>query len=606
MQESARDVFLAELDEVRENYGKDRNGSFSAWICENILGITSRDTIDEAVIDPNNNYGIDIFHVGENEDYEESYMCIARTIFSQDLNYKVTKKDIESLFDAIANLDIPPPDAQPEFQRKSAYFKQIGGRESRYQKRVILAVTGTIGKEAMQLYNDQNWRLVNLSVTKGPPIDFEILDLDRICLAVATQPTPNLTIKFESDVLQQSDAVTGKRSIIGYVNAKDMVKIVKSHKHTMFLENPREALGKTPTNRKILETLNDSDARKKFWKLNNGITATCDEFSLEEEYGPAHYTVKNFKIVNGRQTTFMLEQSKNPLDDVSILMTIHEALDAEERTMISGATNTQNAIKPVDLITNSREITNLTLECQRDYPDFYFERQTKGFKAESLSTRNHITKLRVMEKNSTARAYCAYKIDPNDAMKSDDDFFSQSNPYYNNVFKGRAIRDLIIPHILISMMTSLHAEWKHDEQHERDREIITKAIVKYYILNLIHNALHGLDASEQTLIEDDIIRRYKNLEKGDRLPEEFIRFAEVAYNNFMFCYNQSKISTWPDDVLEKYKLEPTIEPTPNQIMYQLKRRGRMILPVIIQQYKDLAKIFGNQIQQEFKALRSQS
>ena len=123
-------------------------------------------------------------------------------------------------------------------------------------------------------------------------------------------------------------------------------------------------------------------------------------------------------------------------------MTIHEAVDEKERNLISEATNTQNPVKPVDLITNFPELNYLVIQCKIDYNNFYFERQTKGFKAETKATRNHVTLRRVLEKNATARAYYAYVINPAESLMPDKDLFSSINTmYYDRVFKNRKIKD---------------------------------------------------------------------------------------------------------------------------------------------------------------------
>lgn len=597
-----KSAFLGELDEICDERQIDRNQAFRIWVCEEILGISGRDTIDEAVnISQENNYGIDIFHIGENIDREDSYVCWAHTIFTEDLNYQVTKKDIELFVQTIDMLENPPSDTHPIFKQKAEEFRQIGGTESVFRKKMIFVVTGKLDEDAQKMYKDPEWRLKYLSVADGASIDFNILDLDKIISTVKIQPTPDVLIKFDKNVMMREDAVTGKKSIMGHVNANNIVDIVKKNKETMFLENPREALGKsTPTNKKILETLNDPNKRQIFWKLNNGITATCDDFS-SIEHNPNNHIIKNFKIVNGRQTTYTLENSNAPLDDVYVFMTIHVAIDSQERTLISDATNTQNAIKPVDLITNSPEISQLVLECKNNYNDFYFERQTKGFKAASQSIRNRVSKRRMMEKNHTARAYYAYAIDPNEAMKTDKDFFSQTNPvYYNQIFRDRTIRDLIIPHIFMSIIRYLHAEWKKIKQRERDSAIISKDIVKYYMLHFIHNSLSGLDNSQRISIEDKLIERFRKLQKNDDLPHEFIDLAEKAYSSFMLYFNHRKEETWPKNTLEN----SIIEPSPYQIMYQLKKYGKRILPSMMQECNDLTAVYGDQIQQKLKAIQS--
>ena len=107
--------------------------------------------------------------------------------------------------------------------------------------------------------------------------------------------------------------------------------------------------------REILMTIADSEKRKKFWKLNNGITAVCDGF---EETAPNEFVVKNFKVVNGRQTIFALEKSTEPIDGIFVMLIIHETADAGERLLISQAANMQNP-KSANLAATAVELRDL-------------------------------------------------------------------------------------------------------------------------------------------------------------------------------------------------------------------------------------------------------
>ena len=186
---------------------------------------------------------------------------------------------------------------------------------------------------------------------------------------------------------------TKKTSVFGFVFAENIQKITKKHKGTIFKENPREQLGKNSvTFHDIKETLVDDNEKKKFWKYNNGITATCE--SLEKK-SDNEFLIKDFKIVNGRQTTYSFEEFIGSLDDVEVSIAIHEVIDEAEGRKISQTTNTQNPIKPIDRISGWPELKTLESKCKREYPEFYFERQTKSFTSEPTKIRRKITKRRI-------------------------------------------------------------------------------------------------------------------------------------------------------------------------------------------------------------------
>lgn len=578
-----KDLFMQELDQISKERNVDKKHAFLIWICENVLKISDSSDIDEAIsICGEHNCGVDIFYIEEHGDEIDQYVCWSQVKFADDLDLEITAEDIESFTATIDALENPPSNANPIFKQKAQDFEDVGKTEARIRKRMLFAASGVLTPQAQNLCNNHDWRLLNIENIHGPPIEFKVLDLHEILSYITIPPTSMLRIKFEGGNLTRTDDVTQKRSIVGYVRAQDVANISKKHRSTMFLENPRESLGGTSTNKAIQNTLINDDQKKKFWKLNNGITAICDSFTKAHDENDA-YDISNFKIVNGRQTTFTLEKFSAHLNGVSLFMVIHEAVDDQERALISEATNTQNAIKEVDLITNSPELIDLELHCRHNFPNFYFERQTKGFKAENSSLRRQVTKRRVLDKSLVARSYYAYAIDPNGAMKSEKEFFAINSKFYNDVFKNRHIRDLIIPHIFMDMIKSLQAKWQVDNERSRDWAIISKRNVKYYLLRLIHESLANInDPKKIKNVEDKLIDHFQCLSKNET-PEVFYDVAKAAYYDFMLNFDQLRNETWPEDILKAINDDKsnTSIPSPVDIMYQLKKRGEKILPVLL-------------------------
>lgn len=608
LNEAASELFLQQIDSIVDEYGVSREQAFLRWICENILDLSEEGKIDEAVsIDGKDDRGVDIFHYESSGDEIDQYVTWIQAKFSNTLDHVVTREEIRDFGHTIGDLESCPLEANNIFKQKSSEFIQLGGVESRIRKRMYFVCSGSLNAQAKELINSNEWKQQVIGNLSGPLIEFEVIDIDNILSHIITPETQRIRIKFDGAVIPRNDTTTNKKSIVGYVNAPDIVDIVRKHKETLFLENPRQTLGKsTPTNKAIMGTLNNPALRPKFWKLNNGITAICSH--LEEVIDhPGEYDIDNFKVVNGRQTTFTLEQFVGPLDDISLSLTVHEAVDGRERNFISQATNTQNPVKPVDLITNFAELNNLVLQCKQNFDKkFYFERQTKGFKVESVSTRNRVTSRRVLEKNSSARSFYSYSINPNDAMMPDKDLFSATNPiYYNQVFTNREIRDLIVPHIFMTMLKSLQKNWTDEIRsdppiliHLRDKEILGKDIVKYYVLRFISLSLNSLPDDQRIDVENKLIEIFQSLDRTDLIPDNLKEIAIAAYNNFKSCYDMAPSETWPDELLERLNqpgYQPTADdvPTGYEVMYELKKRGNQILPHLIRTKNNLVTEAGH-------------
>ena len=610
------DRICGEHHSGNEPYTKDEKSiAFSRWFCENILFIP-KDKIDDVVaIDGGGDYSVDLFDI---QDTDNPEIVWAQVKHAENLDHEVTRPEMVELGQTPHYLKSKPVDANAIFKQKSTEFNQVGGMDSeQYSKRIIFVVAGKLGSQAQNLIETPEWKN-KFKNNKGLPINFEVYDLERILDHIEEPITKTLKIKFDAEVLTRKDKVnSNEKSIIGYVDAKIIKDIVKNNIRTIFLINPREAKKNTKVNKEILATLQGLDRKKitdddvleirkklknnsqsskvltddeikdqmvknsqneilKFWKLNQGITAACAKIEPDTDPNaePHTFIVENLKILNGRQTTQQFLKSTRSLDGAEVEMKIHETLDPEERHKLSGASNLQNALKAVDYITNLDELNALVIQCKQSFKDFYFERQSKGFDNEIDRIKNTVTKRRVLEKNATARAYYAYAINPQLAMMSDDIFYSEKKPeHYNLVFENSLtdpmwIKQLIIPHIFYQMLQGLKAKWTEETKetppnltNDMSRALLTKDIVKFYILRFIWHSMHTFNDSDRIKIEDKIIETFRTLGPKSDMPPEFISIAKVACANFLQCFKIERAQTWPTELYQRVHCDPSFKPS---------------------------------------------
>lgn len=518
---------------------------------------------------------------------------------------------MESFASTLGHLRRCPDHANKTFKQKSAEFVKMEAENPHIKKRMIFAVTGEASGQVLELMGDVGWKTNRLGA--GSDVSLEILDLQSILSRMTAPYTPALKISFDGSVIERTDPATGKKSVIGHIGANSLVRLAKEHKETLFLANPRQTLGSAaPTHKAILHTLSDPNARQRFWKLNNGITATCTDFVA----GPdSSYMVENFKIVNGRQTTYALEESAHPLDDVLLLLTMHEASDDDERGQISEATNTQNPVKPADLVTNYPEMTELVLQCRRDYPEFYFERQTRGFKSAKRSTQNRVTARRVLEKNAVARAYYAYAINPKGATMPEKALFTaEKSGHYDEVFADRNVRDLIIPHIFVQSLDELHRLWCRElrenpsDETARKKGIISKDSIKYYMLRFICESMMCIDEGQRAQVKNNMIRSFREIKHDDPIPEAFLNVARSAYRVFVLCFNMDRTETWPKDLLRRinsngYREQAGDVPSPYDMVSTLKRDGGRLFPHLLRIREQLIGEIGDGVASSLLAFK---
>ena len=573
--------FIEEIQNISKEYDIKDYQAFPRWVCTNILDIDSELDVDEAVsIDGSNDYDIDILYIDYDGNGTNQSVWIVQSKFSSTLNHIVDREEILSFRETLKYLENCPNDANSNFKQKSRDYNMLRQENPNLKKILLFAVTGKLNDQAKQLIHDECDKL-------SPDINIEILDLDEILSHVRTPHTPDIKIHFNGNIIKRPDPTTKKASILGHVNAHDLIKSIKPYKRSIYLENPREHLSMSLTNREILKTIADSVRQKKFWKLNNGITAVCDGF---EETSPNEFIVRNLKVVNGRQTTYVLEKSPESIEDIFVTLTIHETADDDEHVLISQTTNTQNPIKPIDLIATVDELRDLVSQCKTHFNDFYFERQTNGFGSEPARIQNRVTLRRLLKKNTTARAYYAYAIDPNGAMMPEKDLFSLAERIeYDKVFLNRKIKELIIPHIFLTTIDELCRNWGKKSQtcdfkdrYKRQMQIFGKKTIKYFILRFIGISMAEIPIDQRRFVEDEIIKIFQDLKKRDKIPQSLLDVVETTCTSFMLWFDSRKYDTWPDKLIAKvsapgYKKDENDIPTPHDILYKLKQHGANIL-----------------------------
>ena len=147
------------------------------------------------------------------------------------------------------------------------------------------------------------------------------------------------------------------------------------HNINLLSRNLRYHVSGRQIDKGIEETINNSP--ETFWIKNNGITIVCDEFEIDGR----EVKLRNFSIVNGGQTTYMIHKNRNVSESrdfyvpCKIIENCGETEDEKNlfSLEIATATNSQKAIKAIDLKANSPEQVRFS-QTMREAGIFY---QTK-------------------------------------------------------------------------------------------------------------------------------------------------------------------------------------------------------------------------------------
>ena len=179
--------------------------------------------------------------------------------------------------------------------------------------------------------------------------------VDEIKESESRRPTVE-TGKIEIDEANNA-LYYGEDAVIVNVSAFSIKELYATHSINLLSRNLRYYIKKRDIDSSINETINKNP--ETFWFKNNGITIICDDFDVDGK----HVKLKNFSIVNGGQTTTLLHKSKeiNKENDLflpcKIIRTIGETEDEKNlfSLEIAKATNSQKAIKAIDLKSNAPE-----------------------------------------------------------------------------------------------------------------------------------------------------------------------------------------------------------------------------------------------------------
>ncbi|MGH9535454.1 MAG: AIPR family protein [Terriglobales bacterium] len=165
----------------------------------------------------------------------------------------------------------------------------------------------------------------------------------------------------------------------------------------LFYNNVRDWQGDNQVNTAIRETLT-TDTRRRFVLMNNGVTIIARTL----KHTGFKFTVEDYQIVNGCQTSNVLFSERGSLDDaVSIPIRLISTNDAEVMNAITKSTNWQTEIKAEQLFALQEFPKRLELYFESIPLEkrLYFERRSRQYDAIS------VPKTRVVSFDSMVKAF---------------------------------------------------------------------------------------------------------------------------------------------------------------------------------------------------------
>lgn len=194
---------------------------------------------------------------------------------------------------------------------------------------------------------------------------------------------------------------------IGVIPAREYLKLVTDDsdqiRKSLFYDNVRDFQGNNPVNQQIAGTL-QSPKSERFAILNNGVTIVARELRTIGE----KLFIKDYQIVNGGQTTHVLFNEREGIDDaVAVPIKVIGTDNEDLITAIITATNNQTEIKAEDL--NARAEFERRLEqffaTYDDAQRLYYERRSKQYDHQDVE------RVRIISRQQLVRSFASMYLD---------------------------------------------------------------------------------------------------------------------------------------------------------------------------------------------------
>ena len=224
--------------------------------------------------------------------------------------------------------------------------------------------------------------------------------------------------------------------LVGFVNVNQLIRLVDRYSNNeLFEKNVRLFLGTgKEVNRSIIETITGNQSVW-FGFMNNGVSITAD--TLQVNLPPSKQKVsarlKGMQIINGCQTVNALYHAKYAPElkdrfqgNSNVLVRIYQ-IAPQNKPFLDAliiATNSQNAIRPEDLLSND----NIQKTMQQIYHDYAIGYERK--EGETLPGHGYLT---AFSKEQAGMAYLAVVMGATSKLRnslSRREFFRQGDDYY--------------------------------------------------------------------------------------------------------------------------------------------------------------------------------
>ena len=299
---------LEKINALKEKYPSLRTKpdyyGFSALCVEahfykNPENVLNENELDEIIVDGCSDGGADI--ILSDPDSENCDLVIGQSKFYK----KISKDDvINSLLKMTSFYN----------NMKAGHYEQVNSRvQSRFL--TLNAETGEESKIHFVFYSSANSpknfdtenvkKQIFVQFPNSDAVEVSILFADDIIKEIETAEAMKPVVERGKIEMDEKDncLLYGDNAAIVNASAFSIKELYAKHNITLLAHNLRYHISGGNIDKEIKATIEKTP--ELFWMKNNGITIICDDFSIDGR----EVHLKNFSIVNGGQTVYVLHKS---------------------------------------------------------------------------------------------------------------------------------------------------------------------------------------------------------------------------------------------------------------------------------------------------------
>lgn len=304
-----------------------------------------------------------------------------------------------------------------------------------------------------------------------------------------------------------------KESYLGVLKASTIIDLMTDENGDLlpnvFYDNVRDFQGDNNVNKEIASTIN-SEYKDAFLILNNGITIVAEELETTRNT----FTISNYQIINGCQTSNVLYENIDKLDEnVMVPVKLISSKNRDITAKLIRSTNRQTEVKEQDLIAFS----NFQKKLEDYYKTFtgnnqlFYERRSKQY------SKSIIEKKKIIDKTTQIKAVASFYFDKPD----------MATRYFGTLFSELGSKLFDESHQLILYYTSSFALYRIEEAFRK--EFINKRYkkIKYFILMMLRyeidkNPLPQFNSSKMEKFCENVIKQISSEKDLNRLLKNVI------------------------------------------------------------------------------------